>query len=391
MDECRRLFVLIVMTRSRRAFLRALALASAGACASTAGSGLAYAAAAGRPRPARAAASRYDRLRTVRVAPGAVTDALMRRQAREGYNAVMLNDLAGWNEGERRWERAGAATIAQQLELAREYGFSVLVQLPAAVPLPPAMAGEANGLSRLTDSELRERIALWSHYERDEIAGIFFVTDDPFYLGIAAGDLGRWSAISRETAPELPILGMAGEFALPMTPQERGLHWDPASIDGLLLLNYPYNLGAVWGHPLDHSRGPDPDGALASYELAYVAAMQEALLKDLQPHQIVVPVIQTFFYEGDAEGSVPRPRDIEIQSWLLHAAMRDVLGQKDNFAMGYYFAGPDGLPYPFAIPHGLYDVPSWSQTAAKQNTWLEAERVASLLPQARHRAAKGNR
>ena len=366
-----------------------MAMGSAGLCVSAGASQLSPLTAAtqqlGVPR---LSLSRYDRLRSARVAPGPITDAVLRRQASDGYNAAMLTDLAGWNAATRTWQRADEATIAQQLELARQYDFSVFVEIPAVVPVPPRVEGGANGLDQLSDSAFQERVHLWSRYAREEIIGVFFVTDDPFYLGIPGSDLQRWSAISRQTAPELPILGLAGEFALAITPQQRALHWAPRAYDGLLLLNYPYNLGGVWGHPLDHQKSHDPDRALAAYESAYIEAMRQALLKDLQPHQIVVPVIQTFFYDGDAPGSIPRQRDIQIQTWLLHAAMQGALGQSDNYAMGYYYAGPDGLPYPFAIPQGIYSVPSWSDTVAEQNAWLEAGFNAALLPQTRRRASR---
>jgi hypothetical protein len=378
----------VIVTASRRTFLKTMAIGSAGVCTSANASILSLlAASAQRPRVARAGLSRYDRLRSARVAPGPITDVVLRRQTEAGLNAAMLTDLGGWDAAARGWRRADEATIAQQLELARQYDLSVFVEIPAVVVVPPATAGESNGLVQLSDSEFRERIGLWSRYAREEIIGVFFVTDDPFLLEIAATDLERWSSISRQTAPELPILGLAGEYVLPMTAQQRAVHWAPAAYDGLLLLNYPYNLGGVWGHPLDHQKSPDPDGALAAYESAYIEAMRQALLKDLQPQQIVVPVIQTFYYTGDAPGSIPRQRDIEIQSRLVHAAMQNALGQGDNYAMGYYYDGPDEQPYPFAIPRGIDSVPSWSETIAGENAWLEAEFSATLRP-SRRRAAR---
>jgi hypothetical protein len=322
------------------------------------------------------------------VAPGPITDEFLRRQASDGYNSVMLGDLAGWNAATRTWQRPDDVAIAQQLELARAYDFSILLEIPAVVGIPPAVAGGASELVALSDAELRERVELWNRYGQTEIVGIFFVPDDPFYLGIAASDMRRWSGISRQIAPELPILGMAGEYALSMPPEQRAMHWAPDAHDGLLLLNYPYNLGSVWGHPLDHETSPDPDAALAAYEADYVEAMRQALLKDLRPDQIVVPVIQTFYYAGDASGSIPRQRDIELQPRLLHAAMQSSLGQRDNYAMAYYYAGPDGAADPFEIPQGIYNVPSWPETVARENEGLEAEFNASLLPATRRRSSR---
>lgn len=339
------------------------------------------------------AASRYDRLRSARVTPGATTSEIIARQSAEQYNAVMLNDAVEWDFEHHSWIRPDEDAVAAQLALARQHGMSVFLLLPAVVPTPrylsAARVGEAvhhrpfrplwsaaenrpaaveYTLSYLPTDEVRARLEVWARHDRGEIIGVIFMPDDVFLLDIPAAVQQEWFAIAREVAPWLPVLAVAGEFALAPTATREA--WAPASFDHLLWLNYPYNLGRVWGRPLDHRRSADPDADLARYEEDYAAAMHDRWLRDLTPQQLIIPVIQTFFYPTEPAGSIPRAADLELQCRIVHGIVQHTFGQRDNFAIGYFYAGKAEASDPFPHPKGIYDVPTWSSIIGANNERL---------------------
>lgn len=337
------------------------------------------------------ATSRYDRLRTARVTPGATSRAMITRQAAEHYNAVMLSDATEWDFEQNRWVQPSEEEIAEQLALAREHGMSVFLLLPAVVPIPIYLPAAADGAARRRSfrplaatatrpsavdytlaytepDQLRARLGLWSRHDRGEIIGVMFMPDDVFLLDIPAGIQSEWFAIARTVAPWLPVLAVAGEFGLSERANRRA--WAPATFDHLLWLNYPYNLGWTWGRGLDHHKSADPDADLRQYEEDYAAAMQERWFRDLAPGQLIIPVIQTFYYPTESAGAIPRPADLELQCRLIHEVVQRTFGQHDNFSIGYFYAGGGEAKDPFPHPKGIYDVPSWPGIIAANNRRL---------------------
>ncbi|HEX8154027.1 MAG TPA: hypothetical protein VF698_12915 [Thermoanaerobaculia bacterium] len=313
-----------------------------------------------------AGASRRDLLRAIRIAPGpaAITSEFVARQRSEGLNAVLLYDLTGF-DGD--WQRPDEAAIARQLAIVREHGMAAIVSLPALVPQP-------DGTNRsIPDDLLRERLRVWSRNERGEIAGFFFVHDDMAYLQTPASEQRRWLAIAREIAPTIPVLGIVGEFALRRTDR---FYWDAQAFDHLLWIVYPYNLSSVWNRALDHTATDDPDGELTRYLADYTAAMKAALFDTLAPGQLIVPIIQTFTYEGEPPGSKPRPRDITLQVRTINRELRTTLRQRDNFAMTYFYAVKSRANVPYPEPLGIYDVDGWTDAVIGENQWLELMRRA---------------
>lgn len=324
--------------------------------------------------------SRYDRLRTARVAPGPMplTADFLARQRAEGFNAVALADVEQWDAVSRRWKRYDAESISRQLALARAFDMSVFVCIPGVEPLPSSPVGmmlatndAAPRLEYVEDEALRVRVQLWSMHEQGEIIGAYFLGDDGFLLRVPAAQQLQWRAMAAEVAPQLPILGMIGEFGLTATEREREELFDPAAFDHVLWLNYPYNLGRIWGRVLDHLASSQPDAALAAYEHDYAAAMHERFFRQLAPRQLVVPVIQAFYYDGEPPGAIPRTRDIDLQARLVHYEMQTTLRQRDNYAMAYFYAGAGTKDDPFPVPKGIYDVHGWAEAVARQNALLE--------------------
>lgn len=374
------------MTRSTRWLLLLLSLSAV--------------AAYGAARPDRARmrgayeTSRLDRLRTARVAPGASGASLLARQTAEHYNVVMLSDATEWDFVQHRWLRPDDAGVAAELARARSHRMSVILLLPAVVPIPKYLPAARSGawephrpfrplsaaadaqpsaiestLTYLSAGELRARLELWARHDRGEIIGVMFMPDDGFFLDIPAAVQREWFAIAREIAPSIPVLAVAGEFAL--TPHANQDAWAPDTFDHLIWLNYPYNLSGVWAQRLDHKRSADPDGDLTRYEHAYAAAMQERWFRDLSPQQLIVPVIQTFFYDTEPQGAIPRSADIELQCTLLREIMQHTFGQPDNFSLGYFYSGGSDATDPFPHPRGIYDVPAWAEIVARNNAALE--------------------
>lgn len=299
-----------------------------------------------------AAAADLDRLRTMRIAPGpgAITREFVARQKAERFNTILLYDFDSF-DGD--WARPPAATVAARLELAREFGMSVVVWLPALIP-----RGDGSHVP-VAPELLRERLRLWND---PQVIGIFFVPDDLALVRTPAALQREWLALAREVTT-IPILSIVGEFALTTTTRE---WWDPAAFDHLLWINYPFNLGK-----LDHTAFADADAALVSYVRNYTAAMKAALFDTLAPGQLILPLIQTFTYPGEAPGSVPRARDIALTAHITHLELQTTLGQTDNFAMAWFYATASGTRPPYPEPLGIYEMPEWLEPVVRANEWLD--------------------
>ena len=370
--------------------------------------------------------SRMDRLHTMRVAPLAqLSDAVLSRQRAEGYNTISFSDTLSYDPAARRWTRASSELIASQLALARRHGMSVVVCMAAAEPIPIAVdtnTGTAqSGAERaprvfptgmrpqqksrfqaqssrvvtdlqmnasieyLADEYLIDRITLWESFDSGQIIGMYMSGDDPAYMGIPKERQNHWRDLARFTVPHIPIIGMFGETCLDLTPEESDLYYAPDSADAWLAITYPYNLGWIIGHDLDHVSAKDPDGDLIRYLRYYFEEVAKRYPEMFAREQLVIPVIQTFVYHGEAAGKTPRARDIQLQVRVLNTLLRNEYGQVRNGAMAYFFGGlgqDDRESNPWLVPLGIYDVDGWAPAVMAENAWLTAQSTpaATTLP-----------
>ncbi len=352
--------------------------------------------------------SAHERFRSVRVAPGGpstITDVYLEQLKRSGYNTVFLSDMVGNNET--TWRRVAPETIEQWLTLARKHDISVIAVSAFVEPLtddaapqvtggigrtnrpsrgssvPAASASVRNGirarsddqpamrLRYLGDEEVSAALRAWETFNKGEVIAITPFGEDPFYLGVPAEKQVDWARLEDIAAPGIPTLGMIGEFALTRTTEDARRYWAPSAYSFFALIMYPYNLGGVWSHPLNHLTSADPDDDLARYVHDFVREQYTRFLFELQPAQTVIPVIQTFTCEGEDAGIVPRMRDIRLQARLIHYEMQTTLRQRDNYAMAYFYLGSEdqaGPPYP---PKGIEDMPGWADVVGQENELME--------------------
>lgn len=351
--------------------------------------------------------SSHDRFRSVRVAPGGpanLTDRYLEQLKKGGYNTIFLSDIEG-NDGT-KWIRVPAETIKQWLMLARKHRLSVIALSPFVEPVlndgandgtngevpgktdmswgvPHAEAANRTAVRSFSDqpattrlrylsaAEILTNLEPWQNFNKGEVIALTLFGDDPFYLRIPAEKQMEWSRLARIAAPSIPTLGMLGEFALTQTLDEAGHYWAPSAFSYIALIMYPYNLGSLWGHPLNHDTSADPDGDLARYVHDYVREQYTRFLFDLEPTQTVIPVIQTFTYHGEDPGIVPRTKDITLQARLIHYEMQATLGQTDNYGIGYFYLGAD--PSIQTILKGIDDMPGWPETVAQENALMEQQ------------------
>lgn len=342
--------------------------------------------------------TREERLRSLRIAPGhlPLTRPFLERQRCAGFNTVLLSDIASFDPFTGEWIRVDVSRIAAELSLAREFDMSVIVCIPAALhdlrtgssttatPAPVfepwAGRGAADlasmGTRRiiyLSDAEFRGRIQQWQSEERGEIVGHFFSGDDPFLMRLEGERQRQWYSAARSTAPDVAVLGLTGEACLQLPLHEALRYWAPDACDAVVHQNYPFNQGKSWrGRSLDQWSSADPDGDLADYEGEYLSRMTGSFFKDLRGEQLIIPIVQTFYYAGEPREAIPRARDIELQVRLTNRYVRETLGQKDNSAMGYFYAGSTAPPDPYPMPKGIDDVPEWGVVVKQTNRMLAA-------------------
>lgn len=362
--------------------------------------------------------SRMNRLHTMRVAPVArLSDAVLSRQRDEGYNTITYSDTLSYDPVARRWMRTPATLIASQLAMAKRHGMSVVVCMAAAEPIPIAVSANADAIqdgaqmpprtfpmgmrpkqkSRLQsqsasrvvtdfqmsasmvyleDEDLIDRLNLWESFDDGQIIGMYMAGDDPMYMRIPKERQDNWRVLAGFAVPQIPVMGMFGEACLDLTPEDSALYYAPNSADVWLGIAYPYNLGWIIGHDLDHVRSKDPDGDVIRYLTHYLEQVAKRYPEMFDRERLVIPVIQTFVYQGETAGKTPRARDILLQVRVLNTLLRTEYGQSRNFAMGYFFGGleeADVNSNPWLVPLGIYDVESWASAVAAENAWLMAQ------------------
>jgi len=358
----------------------------------------------------------------MRVAPVArLSDAILSRQRAEGFNTINYSDTIAYDRVARRWTRASATLIASQLAMAKRHGMSVVICMAAAEPVPievganvdPMQEGaqmaprtfpmgmrpkqksrlqsQSTGrvvtdlqmsasMAYLEDEELIDRLNLWESFDEGQIIGMHMTGDDPMYMGIPKERQNNWRLLAGFAVPEIPVMGLFGESCLDLTPEESALYYAPNSADVWLGIAYPYNLGWKIGRDLDHVRSKDPDGDVIRYLTYYFEKVAERYPEMFEPDQLVIPVIQTFVYQGETAGKTPRARDILLQVRVLNTLLRNEYGQSRNFAMGYFYGGleqDETNSNPWLVPFGIYDVDGWASAVMAENAWLSAQSLRS--------------
>jgi hypothetical protein len=275
------------------------------------------------------------------------------------FNTLVLYDIEdGLPKSEER--------IAFETSFARAHGLSVLLGKPteAQAPLLPRRRRAVLNIS--PDDAIRERLRLWAFYGSDVILGVFFLHDDAFLLQTTVERQRHLYALSHETVPAWPVLGIIGEFGFDASAADVDRYFDPAAFDHLLVLMYPLNAGDVTGVRLDSAQSADPDSDMRGYVRRYIARMQQKFVSRLRPGQLAILVIQAFAYDVEPVGHVPRPSDIMIEASLGSDLLRAIPGQEGNHAVAYFlWDGSRGGMF------GLWQRGDWMNAAESANRLAE--------------------
>ena len=301
---------------------------------------------------------RADAARTIRIAVGDVIahPAAFPLYRDAGFNTVMVYDAETFDAGRSAWNFKTEDEIRTTTTFARVNRVPLIVGLSvepfAAASIPAA-----------TDDELRARLTLWKSYGDDVILGVSPWYDDVFLDRIGVERQRHVYAIVKEASPDWSVFGIIGEFGFDATDDEIAAHYDPAAFDHLAVLMYPFNVGAqVTGFSLDNVASADPDGDIERYVDRYIARMNERFFRTLGPEQMVLLVVQAFYYPNDPAGHIPRGEDIRIMVQRGNDDLRDLAGQRRNGSIAYCCWGGNGAPFT-----GLGDRGDWI-IAARDNS-----------------------
>jgi hypothetical protein len=344
---------------------------------------------------------RRQALQTMRVASA---DHFIREPAdlqaylAAGFNTLVVFDATGYNESGTAWNLKTEDEIRAETSFAREKGLPMVLGMavePYTAALwagressltpyarrapfaPTTNAIAANGLiPQATDEEIRERVELWMKYGDDVIVGVFPWYDDVFWQTVDVDRQRHVYQLIKDIAPDWFVFGMIGEFGFNATDDEVARYYDPASFDDLIVLMYPFSVGAeVTGFPLDNVASSDPDGDMTRYVDRYIARMDERFFRQLTAGQSILLVGQAFYYPSDAAGHIPRPKDIEIMMQRGTEQLRKIAGQQRNQAAGYYYWGSEG-----SSTVGLSQRSDWLAAVRGVNQGLERRGPRVLQP-----------
>ena len=283
-----------------------------------------------------------------------------------GFNTIVLYDTEdGLLKSEDR--------IAFETAFAREHELHILLG-KATEPYDSAMGRirttalrarhplAVPAAARVSDDEIRERLALWDRYAHDLIVGVFFLHDDAFLIHVTAARQRYLYQLAHETVPDWAVFGMIGEMGFDASADDVALYFDPAAFDHLIVLMYPLNIGELTGEGLDNVASTDPDDDMRRYIQRYLTRMREKFMARLNGGQRVILVIQAFAYDGEPSGHVPRSADIMIEATLGGQMVRSTPGQERNGALAYFLW--DGARSGMS---GLWQRPDWIETAEAAN------------------------
>lgn len=331
---------------------------------------------------------RLAALRDMRVAasPQLIAEAELGAYRGAGFNTMVTFDAGGMNDAGTSWTFKSEDEIRSETSFARAHGLPLILGM--AIESYTAAASKtlqqfvttsavvANGtIPPATDDFIRERIALWKKYGDDVVIGVFPWYDDVFWQTVGVTRQRHVYEIIKEIAPDFYVFGMIGEFGFNATDEDLALYYDPAAFDHLIVLMYPFNVGSwVTGFPLDNVASSDPEGDLTRYIDRLITRLNERFFSRLTKGQLIVLVVQAFYYTGEPVGHVPRGNDIEIMVHRGGERIRAIAGQEWNHSMAYFSWGAKG-----AEPVGMTQRPDWRTAAADVNDQLERE-TRVLMP-----------
>ena len=328
---------------------------------------------------------RRPALETLRVASSErlindVGDLAIYRSA--GFNALVVFDVNGYDTTGTSWDYKAEAQVREETAFARAQNMPLIIGL-AVEPHAAAVTSASESARRpltfapqlrasnavipaATDDEIVSRIALWKHYGDDIVLGVFPWYDDVFWQNVEVDRQRHVYGIIKNVARDWYVFGMIGDFGFNASDADVARFYDPAAFDHLILLMYPYNVGGtVTGFPLDNVASRDPDGDIARYVDRYIDRMTEKFFSRLGPRQLVLLVVQAFYYVDEPDGHKPRAGDIDIMARRGSERLRTVAGQERNFSTAYFYWG--GEP---AIV-GIAQRPDWSGVIAGVNADLD--------------------
>ncbi len=290
-----------------------------------------------------------------------------------GFNTVVLYDTEnGLLKSEQR--------VAFETTFARAHGLRIILGKatePLTATTPERAASGASHRRKRTlgaplsasasDAEIRERLRLWDRYGNDLIVGVFFLHDDAFFIRTSVERQRHLYELARQTVPDFDVFGMIGEFGFAASSEDIQRYFDPTAFDHLIMLMYPLNLGYVTGMPLNTISSPDPDAEMHLYVNRYITRMNERFIQRLRPGQLTILVVQTFTYDGEPAGHVPRRSDVTIQASLGTDLLRELPGQEGNRSIAYYLW--DGSRSGMS---GLLQRTDWNDAAEQVNGSQEA-------------------
>ena len=334
---------------------------------------------------------RRDALESMRVAPSEqlISDAEdLRAYQTAGFNTLVVFDVNGYNESGTAWNFKNEEQVRAETAFARRNGMPLVLGLAVEAFAPALSANKyawapiarrrsfapslenaaAQGLiPAASDDEIRARIQLWKKHGDDVVVGVFPWYDDVFLQNVDVDRQGHVYRLIKSIARHWFVFGMIGEFGFIAGEAEVARLYNPAHFDHLIVLMYPFNVGTqVVGFPLDNVASSDPDGDIARYVQHYLAEMTAKFFSKLRRGQLILLVIQAFYYPGEPQGRIPRPQDIEIMTRSSKEQLRRLPGQDRNDSAGYFYWGGKE-----SVIVGLSQRPDWLGAAASVNDDLE--------------------
>jgi len=311
-----------------------------------------------------------------------------------GFNTLVVFDVNGYDESGTAWDHKSAEQIRAETAFAREKGLPLILGM-AVEPFVVAgsnslapfaargqLAATTNGIAangsipQATDIEIRERVELWEKYGDDVVVGVFPWYDDVFWQTVDVERQRHVYDLIKEIAPDWYVFGVIGEFGFIATDGELARYYDPGAFDHLIVLMYPFNVGArVTGFPLDNVSSSDPDGDMIRYVDRYLDRMELLFFRHLQDGQLILLVGQAFYYTGEPEGHVPRGNDIEIMMRRGKEQILEIPGQKRNLSAAYYYWGAEGSPVV-----GLSQRSDWLEAVRNVHDGLERRVPGPVQP-----------
>ena len=321
---------------------------------------------------------RRDALENMRVAaaPHLIAESEMSLYRGAGFNTMSVFDVEGTNDSGTAWKFKSEEQVRTETAFARDHGLPLILGM-AVEPYTPAitknphefaaMGVVANGsIPPATDDAIRERIALWKQYGDDVLVGVFPWYDDVFWQTVDVDRQRHVYRLIKDIAPDWYVFGMIGEFGFNATDEDVARYYDPNAFDHLIVLMYPFNVGAdLTGFPLDNIASSDPDGDLTRYVDRFVARMNERFFSHLNRRQLILLVVQSFYYTGEPAGHIPRAMDVEIMINRGNGRIRELAGQGGNHSAAFFSWGEKG-----SEPNGMTQRPEWRGAAHNVNDQL---------------------